>query len=58
MHRLSCDVLKDVKPMPMTIDITTFLAEAAGAASVKPCRHVDGNRRPGYILALAGRCAR
>jgi|GEM_PF-4199005 hypothetical protein len=45
--------------MLMTINTKTFLAEAALAASVQPCRHsFDEKRLPGYVLALAGRCAR
>jgi hypothetical protein len=42
-----------------TVNIKIFVAEAAAAASVSPCRHsVDETLRPGYVLALAGRCAR
>jgi hypothetical protein len=44
--------------MLMTVNTKTFLAEAANAASASPCRHsFDEKRRPGYALALAGRCA-
>jgi hypothetical protein len=36
-----------------------FLAEAASVASVLPCwQSFDEKRRPGYVLALAGSCAR
>jgi hypothetical protein len=43
----------------MTKNTSTFLAEAAPAASVLPCRHsFDEKRLPGYVLALAGRYAR
>jgi hypothetical protein len=45
--------------MLITVDIPTFLAEAATAATMLPYRHsVDANRRPGDVRALAGRCAR
>jgi hypothetical protein len=45
--------------MLITVDTPTFLAEAAKAASVSPCRHsFDEKRRLGYVVALAGRCAR
>jgi hypothetical protein len=44
--------------MLITIKTPTFLAEAAAAASVLPCRHsFDQKRRSGYVLALAGRYA-
>ena len=36
-----------------------FSAEATSVAEVLPCRHsFDTKRRPGYVLALAGRYAR
>ena len=45
--------------MLITVDTKMFLAEAATAALASPCRHrFDENRRPGYVLALAGRFAR
>ena len=45
--------------MMITLNSQTFLAEAASAASVQPCRHAfDEKRLPGYVLALAGSCAR
>ena len=45
--------------MLTTANTQSFLAEAATAASVLPCRHsFDEKRRPGYVLALAARCAR
>jgi hypothetical protein len=45
--------------MLITVDTKMFLAEAATAASASPCWHrFDENRRPGYVLALAGRYAR
>jgi hypothetical protein len=45
--------------MLITVNTKTFLAEAATAASVLPCWHsFDEKRQPGYVLALAGRCAR
>jgi hypothetical protein len=45
--------------MLITVNIRAFHAEAAPVASVTPCRHsFDEKRRPDYVLALAGRCAR
>jgi hypothetical protein len=45
--------------MLITVNTRTFLAEAATAASVLPRWHsFDEKRQPGYVLALAGRCAR
>jgi hypothetical protein len=42
-----------------TVNTRTFLSEAATAASESPCWHsFDEKRRPGYVLALAGRYAR
>ena len=36
-----------------------FTAEATSVATVLPCRHsFDPKRRPGYVLALAGKYAR
>jgi hypothetical protein len=44
--------------MLMTINIRMFLAEAATAVSGLPCWHsFDAKRQPGYVQALAGRCA-
>jgi hypothetical protein len=44
--------------MLITLDTQTFNTEAAIAASVLPCWHsLDTRRQPGYVLALAGRCA-
>jgi hypothetical protein len=44
--------------MLITVDIKSFLAEAATAASVQPSPDsVDTTRRAGNILALAGRYA-
>jgi hypothetical protein len=49
---------KDHEQMLITANTKTFLVEAATAASALPCRHsVDETRRPGRVLALAGRCA-
>jgi hypothetical protein len=59
MFRLFSDVASSHYIMLITVDIKSFLAEAATAASATPCWHrFDENRRPGYGLALAGRCAR
>ena len=45
--------------MLITINTPTSLAEAATAVSVLPCWHsFDQKRRPGYVLALAGRYVR
>ena len=45
--------------MLMTANTHTFLAEAAITASVSPCwQSFDEKRQSGYVLALAGRCAR
>ena len=45
--------------MLITVNTRPSLAEAATAASVLPCWHsFDERRQPGYVLALAGRCAR
>jgi hypothetical protein len=42
-----------------TVTTNMFLAEAVPAASVVPCWHsLDGRRLPGYVITLAGRCAR
>jgi hypothetical protein len=49
---------KRIKPMLITINTQQFLAEAAMSVSGLPCRHgFDSKRRPGSVLALAGRCA-
>jgi len=45
--------------MLITVNAQTFVAEAATAASVSPrWRSLAGRRLPGYVPALAGRCAR
>jgi hypothetical protein len=45
--------------MLMRLDNHTFLADAAPAASVQPCRHgFDAMYRPGFVLALSWSCAR
>jgi len=44
--------------MLFTVNTQQFLAEAANAASGLPCRHsFDSKRRPGNVVALAGRYA-
>jgi hypothetical protein len=44
--------------MMITLDNHTFLAEAAPAVSVQPCRHsFDETYRPGFVQALSGSCA-
>ena len=50
-----------MKPETMltTLDTPMLLAEATSVAPVAPCRHNrDKRSRFGYVLALAGRCAR
>jgi hypothetical protein len=45
--------------MLINVNTQTFLAEAATAASVLPCRYsLDEKRRSGHVLALAWRYAR
>jgi hypothetical protein len=45
--------------MQITDNTHMFLAEATTVASVLPCRQsFDPKLRPGYVLPLAGRCAR
>jgi hypothetical protein len=45
--------------MSITVNRHMFLAEATTVASVLPCRRsFDPKLRPGYVLALSGRCAR
>jgi hypothetical protein len=45
--------------MLMTVNTKAFLSEAATAASALSCWHTFvPNRRPDYVLALAGRYAR
>jgi hypothetical protein len=47
------------KMMLTNLHTRTFLAEANSMASVLPClQSFDTKRRPGYVLALAGRYAR
>jgi len=59
MFDLSSDAATTIETMPTTLNIPTFLAEAMSVASVLPCWHsFDEKRQPGYVLALAGRCAR
>jgi hypothetical protein len=59
MFDLSSVAATTIQTMLTTLNTQTFLAEAASAASVSPCRHsFDERRRPGYVLALAGRYAR
>jgi hypothetical protein len=54
MFRLWCEAAIAEKPMRITVNTPTFLAEAA----VLPCRHsFDEKRQPGNVVALAGRCA-
>ncbi len=59
MFDLSSDAATTIKRMLTTLNTPMFLAEATSVASVLPCWHsFDEKRRPGYVLALAGRYAR
>jgi len=59
MFGLSSDAATTIETMLITLNIPMFLTEATSVASALPCRHsFDQGRRPGYVLALAGRCAR
>ena len=59
MFDLSSDAATTIETMLMRLDNHTFLAEAAPAASVQPCRPSLGEMyRPGFALALSGSCAR
>ena len=59
MFGLSSDAATTIETMLITLNTPMFLAEATSVASVLPCRHsFDAKRRPGYLLALAARCAR
>jgi hypothetical protein len=45
--------------MLITLNTPTFHAEATSVALVRPCwLSFDEERQCGYVLALAGRCAR
>ena len=57
--RLCSDAATTIDTMLTNLNTPTFLAEATSVASDLPCWHsFDPKRRPGYVLALAGRCAR
>jgi hypothetical protein len=59
MFDLFSDAATAIEIMQTNLHTPTFLAEATSVASVLPCRHgFDAKRRPGYVLALAGRYAR
>ena len=48
-----------IDTMLTNLHTPTFIAEATSVASELPCWHsFDPKRRPGYVLALAGRYAR
>jgi hypothetical protein len=56
---LSSNAAKAMTTMLITHTNQGFLAEAASVASVLPrWQSFDEKRRPGYVLALAGSCAR
>jgi hypothetical protein len=59
MFALSFDAATTIKTMLISFNTSTILAEATSVASATPCWHsFDAKRRPGYVLALAGRYAR
>jgi hypothetical protein len=58
MFDLSSDAATTIETMLTKLNTSTILAEATPVASL-PCLHsFDATRRPGYVLALAGRYAR
>jgi hypothetical protein len=59
MFDLSSDAATTIETMLTTLNTPTVLAEATSVASVLPCwQSFDEKRRPGDVLALAGRYAR
>jgi predicted metallo-beta-lactamase superfamily hydrolase len=59
MFRLSSDAVTTIDTMLRTANTPTFQTEATVVASASPCWHsFDEKRLLGYVLALAGRCAR
>jgi hypothetical protein len=55
MFGLCSGAVTTIEMMLITLNTQGFLTEATSVA----CRHsFDQKRRPGYVLALAGRCAR
>jgi hypothetical protein len=59
MFVLSSGALTTIETMQITPNTQTFYAEATSVATVLPCRQsFDWKRRPGHVLALAGRYAR
>jgi hypothetical protein len=48
-----------IETMLIKLNTHPFLAEATSVAAVMPCRYsIDETRRPGDVVALAGRYAR
>ena len=59
MFELSSDPATTIDTMLINLNTPMFLAEATSVAQALPCRHsFDAKRRTGYVLALAGKCAR
>ena len=59
MCGVSFDLAPTIETMLITLNTQVFLAEATSVASVLPSWHgFDEKRRPGHVLALAGRHAR
>jgi hypothetical protein len=59
MLALCSDAATTIETMLTSFNTSTILAEATSVAPATPCWHsFDAKRRPGYVLALAGRYAR
>ena len=59
MFALCSDAATTIETMLTTLNTPMFPVEATFVASTLPCRHsLDEGREAGYVLALAGRCAR
>ena len=59
MFALSFDAAPTIETMLITLNTPTSIAAATSVVSVLPSWHgFDEKRRPGHVLALAGRYAR
>ena len=59
MFALSFDTAPTIETMLITFNTPMFLAAATSVAPMLPSWHsFDEKRRPGHVLALAGRYAR
>jgi hypothetical protein len=59
MFGLCSDPATTIDTMLINLNTPMILAEATSVAQALPCWHrFDAKRRPGYVLALAGRHAR